>query len=62
MKKPVKKKPGPKPTGKGKQINVRLLPDILAATAKYETRVGAGSPPEAIRHALVRVLKLEGLL
>lgn len=45
-----KKKRGPKPTGKGTQIQVRLQPDLLAlvdANCKdHETR------PEAIRRIL----------
>ena len=45
-----RKKPGPKPTGKGTQVQVRLQPDLLAlvdANCKdNETR------PEAIRRIL----------
>lgn len=53
-----KKKKGPKPTGKGTQIQVRLQPDLLAlldaAVVDNETR------PEAIRRILSNWLSSKG--
>ncbi len=62
MKKIEKKKPGPKPTGKGELIGVRLLPDLLAAVDNHQVAIGAASRPEAIRQILTDYLKRRGLL
>ena len=46
----LRKKPGPKPTGKGTQVQVRLQPAILAALDKFIKEEGGDmSRPEAIR-------------
>jgi hypothetical protein len=64
MNKKIEKKKAGRPitTGKGKQINVRLLPELRAAIDKYQKLVGAGSTPEAIRQATTETLKSKGLL
>ena len=62
MKKVEKKKPGPKPTGKGELIAVRLQPELLDAVDKYQKLVEAESRPEAIRHAVSETLKRRGIL
>ena len=56
MKKPEKKKPGPKPTGRGELIGVRLLPDLLNAVDKHKAAIGASSRPDAIRQVLAKYL------
>ena len=58
--KPLKR--GRPATGRGEQINVRLLPDLLSAVDKYQKLVDAQSRPEAIRHVLTDALKRRGLL
>ncbi len=62
MKKTEKKKPGPKPTGKGELIGVRLLPDLLEALDKHQAATSASSRPEAIRQILTETLKRKKLL
>jgi metal-responsive CopG/Arc/MetJ family transcriptional regulator len=62
MKKPEKKKPGPKPTGKGEQIVVRVQPDLMTALDKQVTATGAESRAAAIREILSGYLKRKGLL
>ena len=62
MKKPVRQKPGPKPTGKGELIGVRLLPDLLAGLDKHVAATGAESRPAAVRQVLVDFLKRKGLI
>ena len=62
MKKDEKKKPGPKPTGKGEQINVRLQPDLLDALDKHVKATSAASRAEAIRRMAGDALKKYGLL
>jgi len=49
----AKKKRGPKPTGKGQQVVVRLQPDLLAFIDTLRQRHDRPlSRPEAIRQAL----------
>lgn len=43
------KKRGPKPTGKGTPIQVRLQPDMLAALDKFVDEQAGISRPEAVR-------------
>jgi metal-responsive CopG/Arc/MetJ family transcriptional regulator len=62
MKKTEKMKPGPKPTGKGELIGVRILPDLLTALDKQVTATGAESRAAAIREILAGYLKRKGLL
>lgn len=62
MKKPEKKKPGPKATGKGEQINVRLLPDLLGAVDRQLGETTAESRAEAIRTILTAYFKRKGWL
>jgi hypothetical protein len=62
MKKIEKKKPGPKPTGKGELIAVRLQPELLGAVDRHQEATGAASRPEAIRLILTEFLKRRGLL
>jgi metal-responsive CopG/Arc/MetJ family transcriptional regulator len=62
MKKAEKNKPGPKPTGKGEQVVVRLQPDLLASLDKQVTATGAESRAAAIREILAGYLKRKGLL
>lgn len=48
-----KKRRGPKPTGKGTQIGVRLLPGLLAPLDRWiAAQPERMSRPEAIRYAL----------
>lgn len=61
MKKVERKKPGPKPTGKGELIGVRLLPELLDAVDKHQEAIGAPSRPEAIRQILTEYLKRKGV-
>jgi metal-responsive CopG/Arc/MetJ family transcriptional regulator len=62
MKKVEKKKPGPKPTGKGELIGVRLQPDLLDALDKHVKNTNAGSRADAMRKMAGDVLKRYGLL
>ena len=62
MKKTEKKKPGPKPTGKGELVGVRLLPDLLGALDKHQNATGAVSRAAIIRQVLTDFLKRKGLL
>lgn len=49
----ARKKPGPKPTGKGKQIVVRMQPDNLTALDKFiADESDSPSRPEAVRRIL----------
>jgi hypothetical protein len=57
-----KKKPGPKPTGKGEQVVVRLQPDLLGALDKQVEATGAETRAAAIREVLAGYLKRKGLL
>jgi len=55
----ARKKPGPKPTGKGKPITVRLQPDQLAALdAWIASRSRPTSRPAAIRAMVAAALHL----
>lgn len=49
----AKKRRGPKPTGKGQQVVVRLQPDLLAKVDKAAKSEGV-SRPEAIRRLIQR--------
>lgn len=63
MKKIEPKRPRGRPaTGKGEQVNVRLLPDLLAALDKQVAETGAESRAEAIRQIVTAFLKRRGLL
>jgi metal-responsive CopG/Arc/MetJ family transcriptional regulator len=62
MKNIEKKKPGPKPTGKGEQVVVRFQPDLLAAIDKQVVATSAESRAAAIREILAGYLKRKGLL
>src|SRR5680860_1826721 len=59
----TKKRRGPKPTGKGTLIGVRLQPDLLGTLDAYikSERSGA-SRPEAIRYAIQEFLRGVGSL
>lgn len=62
MKKPEKKKPGPKPTGKGELIGVRLLPELLGPVDQHQQATGAESRAAAIRQILSDFFKRKGLI
>jgi metal-responsive CopG/Arc/MetJ family transcriptional regulator len=49
-------------TGRGEQVNVRLLPDLLNALDKQVAATGAESRAAAIREILASYLKRKGLL
>lgn len=49
----IRKKPGPKPTGKGTLVGVRLQPDELAKVDAAAERDGL-TRPEAIRKMIDR--------
>lgn len=60
-----KKKPGPKPTGKGDQIQVRLHEPLTSALDKWAAKFAPGeqlSRPEIIRRMLTEYLRHCGLL
>jgi hypothetical protein len=59
---PVPKKRGPKPTGWGTQIQVRLLPDVLKPLDEWIAQQPDPKPtrPEAIRRLIRKALGLEG--
>lgn len=57
-----KKMGRPVTTGKGEQINVRLLPDLLGALDKHVAATGAESRAAAIREVLAGYFKRKGLL
>ncbi|WP_415005752.1 ribbon-helix-helix domain-containing protein [Aestuariivirga sp.] len=62
MKKDAAKRSRGRPaTGRGEQINVRLLPDLLSAVDKHMEATGAESRPETIRQILTEFLKRRGL-
>lgn len=61
MKKTEKKRPGPKPTGKGELLAVRVQPDLLAALDKHQAATGAESRAAAIRQVLTDFFKRKGL-
>lgn len=54
----TKKRRGPLPTGVGRLVGVRLLPEPLAALDQWIARQPAPTPsrPEAIRRLLVTAL------
>jgi hypothetical protein len=55
----ITKKRGPKPTGKGELVGVRLQPDQLAALDRWiESQSGDLSRPAAIRAILASALEL----
>lgn len=54
----VPKKRGPKPTGIGQQISVRLQPPLLQALDDWRSdQPGAPNRPEAIRRIVAERLK-----
>jgi metal-responsive CopG/Arc/MetJ family transcriptional regulator len=55
-------KRGPKPTGKGEQVVVRIQPDLLAAVDKYQKVTGEESRPAAIRQVLTDFFKQKAWL
>ncbi|MCV0371681.1 ribbon-helix-helix domain-containing protein [Filomicrobium sp.] len=55
------KKRGPKPTGKGTPVMVRLQPDYLAALDKLAEAI-EGSRPEALRYALSTYMESDGFI
>jgi hypothetical protein len=60
MEKGVRKKPGPKATGKGELIGVRLQPDDLARLDGWRGKQeDLPSRPEAIRRLLAKALRRE---
>jgi hypothetical protein len=56
-----RKKRGPKPTGKGHQIQVRMLPGLLGPLDKWRSEQPDPKPtrPEAIRHMVKIFLGLK---
>lgn len=57
----AQKKRGPKPTGKGTLLGVRLHPPLLAHIDKWiATNAPGVSRPEAIRRILMKALGLKG--
>jgi len=56
----ITKKRGPKPTGIGTLIGVRMLPDLLAALDEWINRQTEPKPsrPEAVRRLLWDALRL----
>ena len=62
MKKVEKKKPGPKPTGKGEQVVVRFQPDLLGAVDQHQEATGAESRAATIRQVLTDFFKRKGLM
>lgn len=49
----LKKKPGPKPTGKGKLVGVRVHPDMMSGIDAFlESEPDLKSRPDAIREIL----------
>ncbi len=61
-----KKKPGPKPTGKGQLIGLRLQPTVLAALDAFAVAAEEHGPdpsrPQAIRAILSEWLATHGFL
>jgi metal-responsive CopG/Arc/MetJ family transcriptional regulator len=62
MKKVEKMKPGPKPTGKGEQVVVRIQPDLMAALDKQVAATDAESRAAAIREILAGYFKRKGFI
>jgi hypothetical protein len=62
MKKVERQKPGPKPTGKGEPVMVRILPDLLAAIDQHAKNTGVESRAAVIREIVAGYLKRKGLL
>jgi len=63
MKKPEKKKPGPKPTGRGDPVLVRILPDLMKALDTWSaSQADKPSRPESLRRIASEFLKRKGLL
>lgn len=61
--KKLRKKPGPKPTGKGELIGVRILPELMTPLDAWIAQQGEPlSRPEAIRLILGAHLKRHGLM
>jgi hypothetical protein len=56
-------KPGPKPTGKGEPVLVRLLPELMTPLDAWAAdQDGPPSRPEAIRRILTEYFKRRGLM
>jgi hypothetical protein len=57
----ITKKRGPKPTGKGTLIGVRLLPDVLQPLDKWISERPDPKPsrPEAIRRLVKKALGID---
>lgn len=51
-----KKQRGPKPTGKGTLIGVRLQPDLLTQVDAWSAKQTIESRPEAIRQLIIIAL------
>lgn len=61
IKKVERKKPGPKPTGKGELLAVRLQPGLLSALDRHQEATGAESRAAAIRQVLTDFFSVKGL-
>lgn len=58
-----KRRRGPRPTGKGELIGVRLQPDLLSCLDAYRAELpGDPSRPEAIRELLTEMLRNLGYM
>lgn len=62
MKKVERKKPGPKATGKGEQVVVRIQPDLMAALEEHQTAIGSETRAATIRQVLTDFFKRKGIL
>ena len=63
MAKKTRKRPGPKPTGKGTQVVVRMQPPLLKSLEKFiKEQPGILTRPEAVRIILADALTAYGLL
>ncbi len=62
VEKKQREKPGPKPTGKGELVGVRIQPDLMAALDKHVAATGAESRAAAIREVLTGYFRRKGLL
>lgn len=58
----MRKKPGPKPTGKGTQVVVRCQPDLLDAIDAAQADFDKASRPETIRFIIKEWLQSQGRL
>jgi hypothetical protein len=61
--KKLRKKPGPKPTGKGELIGVRILPELMTPLDAWIAQQGEPlSRPEAIRAIMAEHFRRKGLM